>query len=102
MDAKHKLIVGVNAFTEGEEKPIETLVIHPEVERDQVAKLKSIKSKRENESVRRNLDAVKRAAGGKTNLMPALVEAARARCTVGELMATMADVFGRYDPSGRW
>jgi methylmalonyl-CoA mutase N-terminal domain/subunit len=102
VDAKHKLIVGVNAFTEAEEKPIETLVIHPEVERDQVANLKSIKSKRENDAVRRNLDAVKRAAGSKTNLMPALVEAARARCTVGELMATIADVFGRYDPSGRW
>ncbi len=102
VDAKRKLIVGVNAFTEAEEKPIETLVIHPEVERDQVAKLKSLKSKRENDAVRRNLDAVKRAAAGKTNLMPALVEAARARCTVGELMATLADVFGRYDPSGRW
>jgi methylmalonyl-CoA mutase N-terminal domain/subunit len=102
VDAKHKLIVGVNAFTEAEEKPIETLVIDASVERDQVAKLKSIKSKRDNDIVRRNLDAVKRAAGSKTNLMPALVEAARARCTVGELMATMADVFGRYDPSGRW
>src|SRR5438874_7196225 len=102
VDARHKLIVGVNAFTEAEEKPIETLEIHPDVERDQVAKLKSIKSKRENEAVRRSLDTVKRAAGTKANLMPALVEAARARCTVGELMATMADVFGRYDPSGRW
>src|SRR5262249_59598484 len=81
VDAKRKLIVGVNAFTEAEEKPIDTLVIHPEVERDQVAKLKSIKSTRESDAVRRNLDAVKRAAGSKTNLMPALVEAARARCT---------------------
>ena len=64
--------------------------------------MKSIKSKRESDAVRRSLDAVKRAAGAKTNLMPALVEAARARCTVGELMATMAEVFGKYDPSGRW
>jgi methylmalonyl-CoA mutase N-terminal domain/subunit len=102
IDAKHKLIVGVNAFTESDDKPLDTLVIHPEVERDQVAKLKSIKSKRESDAVRRNLDAVKRAAASKSNLMPSLVEAARARCTVGELMATMADVFGKYDPSGRW
>src|SRR5438132_1380622 len=48
VDAKHKLIVGGNAFTEAEEKPIETLVIHPEVEREQIARLKSIKSKRDN------------------------------------------------------
>jgi methylmalonyl-CoA mutase, N-terminal domain len=102
VDAKHKLIVGVTAFTESEEKPIDTLVIDPSVEHDQLAHLKSIKSKRDNEAVRRNLDAVKRAAGTKTNLMPALVDAARARCTVGELTASLAEVFGRYDPSGRW
>src|SRR5229473_2473970 len=45
VDAKRKLIVGVNAFTEGEGKPIETLVIDPSVERDQMARLKSIKAK---------------------------------------------------------
>jgi methylmalonyl-CoA mutase N-terminal domain/subunit len=102
VDAKRKLIVGVNAFTEAEEKPIETLVIDPSVERDQVAKLKSIKAKRDNDTVRRCLDVVKKAAGAKTNLMPSLIDAARARCTVGELTASLADVFGRYDPSGRW
>jgi methylmalonyl-CoA mutase N-terminal domain/subunit len=52
--------------------------------------------------VRRSLDNVKGAAGSKTNLLPALIDAARARCTVGETMAALADVFGRYDPSGRW
>ena len=56
----------------------------------------------EHEAVRRNLDAVKRIAGTGTNLMPALIDAARARCTVGELMNAMADVFGRYDATGRW
>ncbi len=102
VDARRKLIVGVNAFTEAEEKPIETLVIDPSVERDQMANLKKIKSKREDDAVRRNLDAVKRTASAKTNLMPALIDAAQARCTVGELMNAMAEVFGRYDPSGRW
>jgi methylmalonyl-CoA mutase N-terminal domain/subunit len=92
----------VNAFTEAEEKPIETLVIDPTVEREQIARLNSIKAKRDGDAVRRNLDAVKRAAGAKTNLMPALIDAARARCTVGELMNAMGDVFGRYDASGRW
>src|SRR5262249_43547539 len=102
VDAKHKLIVGVNAFTEAEEKPIETLVIDPSVEREQIARLREIKANRDGEAVRRNLDAVKRVAGSRTNLMPALIDAARARCTVGELMAAMAEVFGRYDASGRW
>jgi hypothetical protein len=34
--------------------------------------------------------------------MPVLIVAARARCTVGELMNAMADVFGKYDGAARW
>jgi methylmalonyl-CoA mutase N-terminal domain/subunit len=102
VDAKRKLIVGVNAFTEAEEKPIETLVIDPAVEREQIDRLRSIKQTRDGNAVRQHLDRVKRAAESNENLMPALIEAARVRCTVGELMNAMADVFGRYDPSGRW
>src|SRR5258708_2776818 len=100
VDAKHKLIVGVNAFTEADEKPLETLVIDPSVEPEQVARLRTIKAKRDGDAVRRNLDAVTRAAGSATNLIPALIDAARARCTVGELMNAMAEVFGRYDAAG--
>jgi methylmalonyl-CoA mutase N-terminal domain/subunit len=103
VDAKRKLIVGVNAFTEAEEKPIETLVLDEKIEKEQVANLRQRKAKREEEAVRRSLDQVKRlAAATNTNLMPALIEAARARCTVGELMNAMAEVFGRYDGAAKW
>src|SRR5207244_912730 len=76
VDAKRKLIVGVNAFTEADEKPLDTLVIDPSVEPEQMARLKSIKAKRNGDAVRRNLDVVKRAAGAGVNLMPALIDAA--------------------------
>src|SRR5258708_188841 len=102
VDAKRKLIVGVNAFAEAEEKPIETLVLDPTVEREQVAKLRALKAKREGDAVRRGLDAVKRAASEQRNLLPPLIDAARARCTVGDLVNALAEVFGRYDASGRW
>jgi methylmalonyl-CoA mutase N-terminal domain/subunit len=102
VDAKRKLIVGVNAFVEKDEKPIEILKIDDTVERDQIARLRSIKQKRDNDAVRRHLDAVKRAAAGRVNLMPALIDAARARCTVGELVNAMAEVFGRYDGAAKW
>jgi methylmalonyl-CoA mutase, N-terminal domain len=102
VDAKRKLIVGVNAFVEPEEKPLETLVIDPVVEHEQVASLRKIKSKREQSAVRRCLDDVKRIAATKKNLMPALIDAARARCTVGEMVTALADVFGKYDASGIW
>jgi methylmalonyl-CoA mutase N-terminal domain/subunit len=102
VDARRKLIVGVNAFQEADEKPIETLVIDESVEKEQVAELQRLKAEREGEAVRQALDAVRRVAGTSQNLMPALLDAARARCTVGEIMNALADVFGRYDGAAKW
>ncbi len=102
VDAKRKLIVGINAFQEADEKPIETLVIDDSVEKEQVARLRQIKAKRDGEQVCKMLDQIRRIAATKENLMPSLVQAARARCTVGEIMNALADVFGRYDGAARW
>ncbi|HHM13030.1 MAG TPA: methylmalonyl-CoA mutase, partial [Planctomycetaceae bacterium] len=98
VDAGRKLIVGVNAFQAPEEKPIELLQVDPEVERRQIEALAQIKAERDQEAVRRTLDQVRRAAESGENLMPPLMDAARARATVGECMNAMADVFGRYTP----
>jgi methylmalonyl-CoA mutase N-terminal domain/subunit len=102
VDAKRKLIVGINAFQEADEKPLETLAIDEAVEKEQVARLRQIKAKRDGEQVHKMLDTIRRAAATKENLMPVLVEAARMRCTVGEVMNALADVFGRYDGAARW
>jgi methylmalonyl-CoA mutase N-terminal domain/subunit len=102
VDAKRKLIVGVNAFVESDEKPLETLQIDDTVEKEQTARLRERKARRDADAVRRSLDAVRKTAATTENLMPVLLEAARARCTVGELMNAMADVFGRYDGAAKW
>lgn len=102
VDAGRKLIVGVNAFQENDEKPMETLVVDPSVEREQVAYLRTIKARRDSDAVRRCLDAVRRVAATNENLMPALLDAAEARCTVGEIMNALVDVFGRYNGMARW
>jgi methylmalonyl-CoA mutase N-terminal domain/subunit len=102
VDAKHKLIVGVNAFEEKEEKPIETLLIDDAVEKEQVAALRRIKAQRDGQVVERSLDNLRRVAGTSQNLMPGLLDAGRARCTVGEIMNALADVFGRYDGAAKW
>jgi methylmalonyl-CoA mutase N-terminal domain/subunit len=62
-----------------------------------VAALRRVKERRDQTDVRRALDEVRRSASGRTNLMPSLLDAARARVTVGEVMTALADVFGRYD-----
>jgi methylmalonyl-CoA mutase N-terminal domain/subunit len=102
VDERKKLIVGVNAFVEAERKPIETLVIDDTVEKEQVASLRKVKAARDNTAVQAKLTEIKKVAATRANLMPALLEAARLRCTVGEIMNALADVFGRYDGAAKW
>src|SRR5262249_34569255 len=102
VDARRKLIVGVNAFQEPDEKPIETLVIDETVEKEQVESLRRLKAQRGAETARNALENIRRVAGTGQNLMPVLIDAARARCTVGEIMNALADVLGRYDGAAKW
>ena len=102
IDAKRKLIVGVNAFIEKDEKPMDILTVDHAVEGEQIGRLKALKARRDAGAVTRALNEIKRLAATKTNLMPALLEAAEARCTVGEIMNALADVFGRYDGAAKW
>jgi methylmalonyl-CoA mutase N-terminal domain/subunit len=102
IDAKRKLIVGVNAFQETDEKPFPTLQIDDAVEKEQVAALKKIKHARSAQTVTAALHEIRRVAATKNNLMPALLAAAEARCGVGEIMNALADVFGRVDGAGKW
>ncbi len=102
VDARRKLIVGVNAFVEPEEKPIETLVVDAAVEKEQLDRLRQIKARRDSQAVQGVLDRLRRQAATRQNLMPVLLEAAQARATVGEVMNALADVFGRYDGAARW
>ena len=98
VDAKRKIIVGVNAFEQPDEKPLELLNIHESVEADQLAALAKLKGQRSGGELRRALEMVRRAASTNENLLPPCLEAAQARATVGEVMDALVDVFGRYDP----
>lgn len=97
VDAGRKLIVGVNAFPQPEPADIELLQLSESVEQEQIASLRRVKADRSRDQVERTLNAVRQAARAQQNLMPALMDAARARVTVGEAMNAMADVFGRYE-----
>jgi methylmalonyl-CoA mutase, N-terminal domain len=102
VDAKRKLIVGVNAFVEKDDKPLETLQIDADMEQEQLARLAVIKARRDGQAVSRCLAEVRRVAATPENLMPALLAAAEARCAVGEITSALADVFGRYDGATKW
>jgi methylmalonyl-CoA mutase, N-terminal domain len=98
VDAKRKLIVGLNAFVEPDEKSMETLTVDGEVEKDQIAALRATRRGRQAGEVQRCLGELRRAAGTSENLINPLLQAAFARASVGEIMNALADVFGRYEP----
>jgi methylmalonyl-CoA mutase, N-terminal domain len=95
VDREEKVIVGVNRFTEADDKPVEVLQVDPAVETMQIESLGRVKSLRSQDDVARTLSEVRRAAAAGDNTFPSLIAAARARATVGEIITTLADVFGR-------
>jgi methylmalonyl-CoA mutase, N-terminal domain len=93
-----RIIVGVNRFTEGnEEEQIPVLRITNEDEARQLKRLDKVRTDRNQAAVDEALARLGReAADPEINLMPALVDASKAYATLGEMMATMAGVFGRH------
>jgi methylmalonyl-CoA mutase N-terminal domain/subunit len=107
IEAKEKVIVGVNDFTINEEPP-QILYIGETIRDRQSAKLKALRARRSNDEVTRRLDALKKAAAqdpqGKTdgsisdsNTMPYIVDAVRAYATVGEICDALREVYGTYE-----
>ena len=113
-EAHDRIIVGMNAFTEGsDERPIDILQISHMVETDQCSRLAKFKAARDPAKVKaalerirntcRNGDAESTKLGiDKHNVMPALVDGALANCTLGEMVQAMADVYGRYSGGPEW
>ena len=89
INTKHKLIVGVNAFQETDEKPMDTLVVDEHVEKEQVASLKKIKAQRDMAAVGKLLAEVRRVAGTTENLMPVLLEAVAGEVYCGPRLSTL-------------
>jgi methylmalonyl-CoA mutase N-terminal domain/subunit len=106
VEAKEKVIVGVNEFTI-EEEPPQILYIDETVARQQSEKLKKLRARRSNDEVRGALDALKKAASqepkaesnsnlSSANTMPYIVGAVRAYATAGEICDALRQVYGTY------
>ena len=92
-----RIIVGSNAFTDGDEGRPPLLSIPAEAEEFQRKRLASVRQARDDGAVATALDAVRVAAmEPTTNTMPAILDAVRVHATEGEIINTMAEVFGRY------
>lgn len=96
IEAKDRLIVGVNAFQTEEALDIDLLKIDPEIERNQARRVKELRATRDNLHVQNTLAALKETAGSSANLIPKIIDAVRAYATEGEIVAVLKEVFGEY------
>jgi methylmalonyl-CoA mutase, N-terminal domain len=100
VDSGRRIVVGVNRYRTGEEEPIHTLRIDPAFERKQIERVQRVRAARAGEEVERSLGELKRtAARDGANLMPPLLECARAHATEGEIIGALQEVFGTYTES---
>src|SRR4029077_3599782 len=100
IDRGEKTVVGVNRYQVPEERPPDLLRVPLEVEQRQADRVRRVKRERDGAAARAALARVRAAAESGENLMPPLIAAVKAMCTVGEIADVYREVFGQYrDPA---
>ena len=95
-----QIIVGVNRFEQAAAKEtIPTLCVNPAIEKNQVARVQALRTRRDAAKAKGTLDEVERRARGSENLMPAILTAVETFATVGEISDALRRVFGEYRES---
>jgi methylmalonyl-CoA mutase len=98
VDRGEDVIVGVNRYRLKDEAPIDILEVdNAKVRAGQIKRIERTRASRDEGAARAALEALTEGARGGANLLQLSVEAARARCTLGEISAALEEVFGRYD-----
>jgi len=97
VDTGETVIVGVNRYRPTEEEEHDILEVdNAKVRAQQIAKIEKVRGSRDEAKVRAALDALEAGARGDANLLALAVEAARVRCTLGEISDALERAFGRY------
>jgi methylmalonyl-CoA mutase, N-terminal domain len=94
VEAKQRVIVGVNRYVQDEEQKVELLRIDPALEQKQIERVQATRAKRDSARAEAALAELKRASATDANLMPPILDAARARVTMGEMCEALRDVWG--------
>jgi methylmalonyl-CoA mutase N-terminal domain/subunit len=96
IESKERIFVGVNDFQLREPCATPLLKIDENVAKEQIEYLRQLRSQRNNEKVHEILKKLKDAARGTENLMPYIVDAVREYASIGEIIASLKEIFGIY------
>jgi methylmalonyl-CoA mutase N-terminal domain/subunit len=96
IESGRRVIVGVNKHQVEEEIPIQLMKVDMEVQRLKIERLRNFKQSRNQKEVEKVLKEVEKVAVSNENMMPKLIEAVKAKATLGEIINVMKKVFGEY------
>jgi len=96
IESKQKIIVGVNEYQTEETTKIPVFKIDASIQEAQIEKIKTLKANRDNALAQSCLDAIAAAANAGHNIMPPVIAAVEAKCTLGEISDTLRKIFGEY------
>ena len=96
VEAGQRLVVGVNSHTVANEETIPTLKIDPALERQQIERVRAVRERRPAAPAESALAVLRRAASGTENLMPPIIDAARADVTMGEICDALRETWGTW------
>jgi methylmalonyl-CoA mutase N-terminal domain/subunit len=91
-----RVVVGVNAYQQEDERQLEILRIPAELERKQIGRVQAVRARRESDAVETALGELREAAAADRNLMEPLLDCARAHASEGEIVESLQRVFGTY------
>ncbi|MBA2361167.1 MAG: methylmalonyl-CoA mutase family protein [Actinobacteria bacterium] len=94
VESKQRIIVGVNRYQQHDEQELELLKVDPGLEGEQIARVQALRARRDSAEAERTLARLKDAAAGEENLMPLIVDAAKAYVTMGEMCEALREVWG--------
>ncbi|MEM7433920.1 MAG: methylmalonyl-CoA mutase family protein [Myxococcota bacterium] len=96
IESGEKTVVGLNKYAQDEDAQIPTLRIDESIQREQKEGLAKVKAERDDAQVAKALDAVRDACRSDRNVMPTIVDAAKAYCTEQEICDVFREVFGQH------
>lgn len=96
VESGEQVVVGVNQFASDRSEPAPVLKIDPQVERDQVERVRALRAQRDSAAWQQAMVALGDAAAGGNNVLPHIVHAAKHRATTGEISAVLRKVFGAH------
>ncbi len=96
VEARQRVVVGVNRYQLEDEGEIEILRIDPALEEKQIARVRALRDRRDSAEVERTLARLKQGAERDENLMPLLIDASRAYVTMGEMCDALRETWGTW------